>query len=71
MGTIIKKKIKGINYYYYVESKRIDGKPRLVNQKYLGTADKVLEKALLANSPLQDRVLYSVETVVRGCSSPL
>lgn len=62
MGTIIKKKIKGINYYYYVESKRIDGKPRLVNQKYLGTADKVLEKALLANSPLQDRVLYSVET---------
>lgn len=62
MGSIIKKKIKGYIYYYYVESKRIDGKPKLVNQKYLGTADKVLEKVTLSDSPLQNRVLYSHET---------
>ncbi len=32
MATIIKKKIKGNSYYYYVESKRIDGKSKYVNQ---------------------------------------
>ena len=61
MGSIIRKKIKGITYYYYVESKRIDGKPKLVNQKYLGNADKLLEKVVLSETPLQKRVLYSHE----------
>ena len=61
MGSIIKKKIKNNIYYYYVESKRINGKPKLVNQKYLGTADKLLEKVTLADMPLQKRVLYSNE----------
>ncbi len=28
-------------YYYVVESARVDGKPRIVHQTYLGTADKV------------------------------
>jgi transposase len=59
MGSIIKKKIKNRNYYYYVESKRINGKPKLVNQKYLGTADKLLSTVLSAKSSLQERVLYS------------
>ena len=58
MGTIIKKKIKGINYYYYVESKRIDGKSRYVNQKYLGSADKLLKMASDNGRSLQDQVLY-------------
>lgn len=62
MGSIIKKKIKGINYYYYVESKRVDGRPKLVNQKYLGTADRLLERLSSAEAPLQDRVLYSDES---------
>lgn len=62
MGSIIKKKIKGYIYYYYVESKRIDGKPKLVNQKYLGTADKLLEKITLSETSLQNRVLYLRET---------
>lgn len=59
MGSIIKKKIKGITYYYYTESKRVNGKPKLVNQKYLGTAEKLLSKALIADTPLQEQVLYS------------
>lgn len=62
MGSIIKKKIKGINYYYYVESKRVDGRPKLVNQKYLGTADRLLKRLASAEAPLQDRVLYSDES---------
>lgn len=59
MGTLIKKKIKNKNYYYYVESKRIDGKPKLVNQKYLGSAEKLLSMALTAEKPLQEGALYS------------
>lgn len=61
MGTIIKKKIKGINYYYYVESKRIDGKSKYVNQKYLGSADKLLKMVRESEKPLQDQVLYANE----------
>lgn len=61
MGTIIKKKIKGINYYYYVESKRIDGKSKLVNQKYLGSADKLLQMAMDTGKSIQEQVLYAHE----------
>ena len=43
MASIIKKKIKNQTYYYYAESKRVNGKPTLVNQKYLGTAKKLME----------------------------
>jgi transposase len=59
MASIITKKIKNHAYYYYVESKRINGKPRLVNQKYLGTAEKLLAKVHQAEKPIGDRVLYS------------
>ena len=61
MASIIPKKIKNHTYYYYVESKRINGKPKLVNQKYLGTAEKLLEIVLSAGKPLSERVLYSDE----------
>ncbi len=42
MATVIKKKKKGRTYYYAVESKRVNGKPRIVWQKYLGTVDSLL-----------------------------
>jgi len=61
MASIINKKVKNYRYYYYVESKRINKKPTLVNQKYLGTAEKILEKVLYAERPLQERVLHSDE----------
>jgi transposase len=62
MASIIKKRIKNKVYYYYVESKRVDGKPKLVNQKYLGTAEKLLETVLSAEKPLERRVLHSEES---------
>lgn len=41
MASIIKKK-KGKQYYYYlVESGRVNGKPRIVHQKYLGKAEDI------------------------------
>lgn len=42
MASIIKKKIRGQIYYYAVESKRVDGKPRIVWQKYLGKVADIL-----------------------------
>jgi transposase len=43
MGSIIAKKKKGQIYYYYVESARVNGKPRIVAQKYLGRAEKIAQ----------------------------
>lgn len=43
MGSIIPKKKKNQVYYYYAESARVDGKPRIVFQKYLGRAERVLK----------------------------
>jgi len=61
MASIIPKKIKNHTYYYYVESKRINGKPKLVNQKYLGNAEKLLELVHFSENPLGGQVLYSDE----------
>lgn len=41
MASIIAKKKANQLYYYVVESARVDGKPRIVQQTYLGTAERV------------------------------
>ena len=51
MTTIIKKMKKGRPYYYAVESARVDGKPRIVWQKYLGTIDAIVKRADKATPP--------------------
>ena len=43
MVSLRKKKIKGHIYWYAVEMVRVDGKPKQVWQKYLGTAKKIVE----------------------------
>jgi transposase len=45
MASIIKKVKKGRPYYYAVESARVNGKPRIVWQKYLGTVDAIVARA--------------------------
>lgn len=42
MATIQKKKIKGRTYWYLVESRRINGKPRPVVLKYLGSTKRLM-----------------------------
>ena len=61
MASIIKKKIKGQIYYYLVESKRINGKPKYTNQTYLGKAEDILEKLKSSEESQkpQDAVAYS------------
>ena len=41
MASIVGKKQGGKTYYYLVESARVGGKPRIVSQRYLGSADEI------------------------------
>lgn len=43
MASITKRVIKGHTYYYAVVCQRVNGKPRLTWQKYLGTAEDIIE----------------------------
>ena len=42
MASLITKKKRGREYLYWVRSARVDGKPRIVEQVYLGPKDRVL-----------------------------
>ncbi len=44
MATLQKKKCKGHEYWYIVQSKRINGKPKPIVLAYLGKAETLLEK---------------------------
>jgi hypothetical protein len=41
MASIIGKKQDGKTYYYLAESARVNGKPRIVSQRYLGSAEEI------------------------------
>lgn len=53
MASLVKKIIKGKRYYYAVESKRVNGKPRIVNQIYLGTVETILKKIESSERPIE------------------
>lgn len=42
MSSLVKKTIKGKQYFYIVDSKRVNGKPKIVNQIYVGAVDTVI-----------------------------
>jgi transposase len=44
MPSIVGKRQGGRTYYYLVESARVQGKPRIVSQQYLGSAEEVVAK---------------------------
>jgi transposase len=44
MASVVGKKQGGKTYYYLVESARVEGKPRIVSQQYLGSAEEVAAK---------------------------
>jgi hypothetical protein len=41
MAFIVGKKQDGKTYYYLAESARVEGKPRIVSQRYLGSAEEI------------------------------
>ena len=49
MPSIVGKKRGNQTYYYLVESARVNGKPRIVDQQYLGSAEEVM--ARLSGAP--------------------
>ena len=44
MASIVGKKRGNQTYYYLVESARVNGKPRIVSQEYLGSAQEVMDR---------------------------
>lgn len=65
MASITKKTIKGNSYYYVVETKRVDGKPRIVSQIYLGKIDDIVRKVTEPPKP------HSVKTREFGITAAL
>lgn len=55
MASLIKKIIRGRPYYYLRECQRIDGKPTIIWQKYLGSAEQLVQR--LANPDPQQAVV--------------
>lgn len=54
MTSLIKKIKRGKPYYYAVESKRVNGNPRIVWQKYLGTLDDIISRKIDSSQEPQE-----------------
>lgn len=54
-GRLIRKRKRGRDYWYLVESARVGGKPRVTSQRYLGPAERVAELLEKAHTPLEAR----------------
>ncbi|MFQ5745162.1 MAG: IS1634 family transposase [Acidobacteriota bacterium] len=66
MASLTAKKIGGRTYYYLRECQRVDGRPKIVWQKYLGTAAEVaaaLEKHPSALEPLPEAAVFEFGAV--------
>ncbi len=61
MASLIKKRSKYSTYYVIAESKRIDGKPRIVKQWYLGTIEKLISLAEGTSSHKEVRQIDCVD----------
>ena len=51
IATITRRVIKGRTYYYAVKAGRVNGKPRLIWQKYMGTADDIIRQYQESKQP--------------------
>jgi len=58
MASIVGKKQGGKTYYYLVESARVGGKPRIVSQRYLGSAAEIEARLSEAGPGEPDRTRH-------------
>lgn len=58
MAFIVGKKQDGKTYYYLCESARVEGKPRIVSQRYLGSAEEIAERLSQAGPGEPDRTRH-------------
>lgn len=56
--SIVGKKRGNQTYYYLVEFARVDGKPRIVDQRDLGSAQEVMDRLSGAPSGSPERTQY-------------
>jgi hypothetical protein len=70
VASVVGKKRGGSTYYYLVESARVGGKPRIVSQEYLGTAEELAAAMRGGGLGLPDRVQhkdFGVAAAAWGC----
>jgi transposase len=61
MASLTPKIINGHKYYYARISKRVNGKPKIVQTIYLGTIDKIIKNAQAADQIPQAKEVYIAE----------
>jgi hypothetical protein len=57
MASIISKKVSGQTYYYLREMARVDGKPKMVSERYLGKASDI-EAAMAGAQVMPERTRH-------------
>src|SRR5660398_238572 len=72
VASIVGKKHGNQTYYYLVTSARVDGKPRIVQQQYLGTSEEVTARLSGDQAGMPERVQHKgfgiANRVVAPCS---
>jgi transposase len=58
MSFLLAKKQQGKTYYYLAESRRVDGKPRIVSQRYLGPAEEIVARLSKSGPGEPDRCYH-------------
>lgn len=61
MASLTPKIVNGHKYYYARISKRVDGKPKIVQTIYLGTVDKIVKNVQAADQIPQAKEVYIAE----------
>ena len=61
MASLAPKIVNGHKYYYARISKRVNGKPKIVQTIYLGTVDKIIRNAQAADQIPQAKEVYIAE----------
>lgn len=61
MASLIKKTIRGRPYYYARECQRVDGKPKIVWQKYLGKAEDIVAAMTRAREAIEPEAAVVTE----------
>ncbi|HWG63797.1 MAG TPA: hypothetical protein VG253_19075 [Streptosporangiaceae bacterium] len=69
MAFIVGKKQGGKTYYYLAESARVEGKPRIVSQRYLGSAEEIAARLSQAGPGEPDRSRHLPSGTSRRCGS--
>src|SRR5258708_34073406 len=69
MAFIVGKKQGGKTYYYLAESARVEGRPRIVSQPYLGSAEEIAARLSEAGPGEPDRSRHlAFGDVAAGCA---